>query len=225
MNTNEKRWAIYVPGPDEYHAMPSHEAAELAARQHNSSGCIEHIAELTGMEQPRLLASVCEWPFDADGHADELADALNEARAAALQRIAAAAGVESADPGRVADIVCAALESPFGRHGFSGLVCHMMRASDELAAGAEALGAAVNRHAEALEEFACAENDDDDELVFPFVILLDEAESHLTECHERVVRQAQRYGRRAERVRSAITGYQSDRAADALARLGDGAAK
>jgi hypothetical protein len=69
---NEKLWAIYVPGPDGYHAMPSRDAAELAARQHNNSGCIEHIAERLGMERDVLLVSVCEWPFDADDHAAEL---------------------------------------------------------------------------------------------------------------------------------------------------------
>jgi hypothetical protein len=72
MKTSEKLWAIYVPGPDEYHAMPSREAAEIAARQHNNSGCIEHIAERLGMERDVLLVSVCEWPFDADDHAAEL---------------------------------------------------------------------------------------------------------------------------------------------------------
>lgn len=84
MKTSEKLWAIYVPGPDEYHAMPSREAAEIAARQHNNSGCIEHIAEQLGMEPKSLLVSVCEWPGDADDHAEELADARHEASAAAL---------------------------------------------------------------------------------------------------------------------------------------------
>ena len=54
---NEELWAIYVPGPDEYHAMPSRDAAELAAHQHNNSGCIEHIAEQFGMERGVLRVS------------------------------------------------------------------------------------------------------------------------------------------------------------------------
>lgn len=82
---NEKLWAIYVPGPDEYHAMPSRDAAELAAHQYNNSGCIEHIAERLGMERDVLRVTVCEWPGDADDHAAELMEVCApDAESAAL---------------------------------------------------------------------------------------------------------------------------------------------
>ena len=49
---NEKLWAIYVPGPDEYHAMPSRDAAELAAHQHNNSGCVTTFYVRAGHDAP-----------------------------------------------------------------------------------------------------------------------------------------------------------------------------
>lgn len=72
-------YALFVPGPDEYHAAPSKDLADYMAAQHNAA-----MAEFfeknpdylkrwdTTPEQ--LQAVVREWPFDADEHTEQLAE-------------------------------------------------------------------------------------------------------------------------------------------------------
>ena len=65
-------WAIHIPGPDEFHAAPSKEAAEHMAAMHNKA-MQEYITKnkLTwGIEM--ITALVAAWPYDAESHATAL---------------------------------------------------------------------------------------------------------------------------------------------------------
>ena len=67
-------WAIYIPGPDEYHAAPSKEAAEHMADRHTKA-MQEYIAKnkLTwGIET--ITAHVAQWPYDFESHVQELTE-------------------------------------------------------------------------------------------------------------------------------------------------------
>ena len=70
-------WAVYVPGPDEYLAMPSEHAARGFAARHNAAMARKsEFARMTGalgLGAEQLAVVACHWPFDATGHAAELA--------------------------------------------------------------------------------------------------------------------------------------------------------
>ena len=72
MDDNEKLWAIFVPGPDDIWAMPSKMAAEDAVNRNNSA--ID--SEEWPFPELRLTckASVIEWPYDGESHAESLND-------------------------------------------------------------------------------------------------------------------------------------------------------
>lgn len=69
----KKLYAIHIPGPDEYHAAPSDEAAKHMAEKHNAA-----MQEwLLGRDDkhglaPMTVAQVAEWPFGPDSHAEEV---------------------------------------------------------------------------------------------------------------------------------------------------------
>lgn len=69
-------WAIHVPGPEEYHAAPSREAAQQMAVRHNAA-MSEYLArrqtELS-VSTASITATAVPWPFDAESHAEEIAD-------------------------------------------------------------------------------------------------------------------------------------------------------
>lgn len=65
-------WGIHIPGPDEFHAAPSKEAAEHMAAMHNKA-MQEYVAKnnLTwGLDM--ITAHVAAWPSNAESHATEL---------------------------------------------------------------------------------------------------------------------------------------------------------
>lgn len=70
-----KLFAIYIPGPCEYHAAPSEAAAKHMAEKHNSA-----MQEwLLGSDDkhglaPMTMAQVAEWPFGPEAHAEEVKD-------------------------------------------------------------------------------------------------------------------------------------------------------
>lgn len=69
-------WAIHIPGPDEYHAAPSEDAANQMAKRHNDA-MAEYLAKHPLTEAAPSMASITAtsvpWPFDAESHAEELA--------------------------------------------------------------------------------------------------------------------------------------------------------
>lgn len=69
-----KPWAIFVPGPDEYHAAPSEAAAKHMVDKHNAA-IRDYVAKSKLDWAPDLLeAEPIEWPFDAAAHSAELAE-------------------------------------------------------------------------------------------------------------------------------------------------------
>jgi len=69
-----KQWSIYIPGPDEYHAAPSEAAAKHMAKRHNDAMkdyCAKNKLDW-GLDM--ITAEVAEWPFEAEGHTEELKD-------------------------------------------------------------------------------------------------------------------------------------------------------
>lgn len=77
----DQLWCIHVPGPDDFYAAPSKEAAEALATRHNAA-MVKHWEELKMTKPPEvlrfyppiesLMARVCEWPFFAEDHAEAL---------------------------------------------------------------------------------------------------------------------------------------------------------
>lgn len=69
-------WAIFVPGPNEYQAMPSEQAAKDMATRHNAemAGSAEIVrqVEALGLSVQQLDVVACPWPRSADEHADDL---------------------------------------------------------------------------------------------------------------------------------------------------------
>lgn len=65
-------WALYVPGCDEVWAMVSRGAAVTAAIRHNRA-VVQRAAE-TGDRASEVYARAIEWPWDAETHAQCLAD-------------------------------------------------------------------------------------------------------------------------------------------------------
>jgi len=79
-DTTEKLWCIYIPGPDDLHAAPSHEVAEQMAACHNAAmkeffdRNPEKLADWA-LTVDQCKAQVIEWPHGADEHAENLARA------------------------------------------------------------------------------------------------------------------------------------------------------
>ena len=68
---------IFVPGPNEYHAMPDMETATDMVARHNAA--LENEPEMRGMitrlglDPEQMKSSVCKWPYSDDEHAEDLA--------------------------------------------------------------------------------------------------------------------------------------------------------
>ncbi len=73
-----KLWAIYVPGPDEFHAAPSEAIAIQMAAKHNAAmaGWHSKNPDTTGMGPSieSTTAVVELWPSDEESHAEDLKD-------------------------------------------------------------------------------------------------------------------------------------------------------
>lgn len=72
----DKLWALFVPGPDEYHAAPSEAIARQIAALHNNwlkSDGIHAMAALD-LNFEQVEAIVVEWPFGAEEHAEDVAE-------------------------------------------------------------------------------------------------------------------------------------------------------
>ena len=76
--------AIFVPGPNEYHAMPDMETAADMAARHNAA--LENEPELRGMitrlglDPEKMKSMVCKWPYSDAEHAEDLAVFLKNIR-------------------------------------------------------------------------------------------------------------------------------------------------
>ena len=76
MTTNEKieanadltLWCVHVLGPDDVHAMPSHDAAVISARELNKA--IHGKAEAP--EDILCFAYAAPWPHSAEAHAEDM---------------------------------------------------------------------------------------------------------------------------------------------------------
>lgn len=65
-------WAIYISGPDEYHAAPNEESAKHMADLHIAA-MQEYITKNNlNWAAEIITAEVVEWPYDAKEHAAEL---------------------------------------------------------------------------------------------------------------------------------------------------------
>ena len=68
--------AIFVPGPDEYHAMPDMETATDMASRHNDA--LENEPKMRdmitrlGLDPEQMKCSVCKWPYSDAEHAEDL---------------------------------------------------------------------------------------------------------------------------------------------------------
>ena len=71
--TEQKLWAMHVPGPDDVFAMPSEESAHEAVAKHNKAVTEMGLAERFGVTQEQVSARVIEWPHSAESHAESLA--------------------------------------------------------------------------------------------------------------------------------------------------------
>ena len=77
--TQPALYAIFVPGPDEYHAAPSEGLAHYMATQHNAAMAEffeknpEYLTRWNTTPE-QLNAEVRAWPFDADEHAEQIAE-------------------------------------------------------------------------------------------------------------------------------------------------------
>lgn len=69
-------WAIYVPGPDEYYAMPSERVAREMAVRHNTAMAgsvgVAGMMESLGLSVEQVSAFAVVWPYSAEDHADDL---------------------------------------------------------------------------------------------------------------------------------------------------------
>lgn len=68
-------WAIHIPGPDEYYAAPSEEAAKYMAKRHNeamSAYFEKNPPNEFSVPIESALATPVKWPFDAESHDEEM---------------------------------------------------------------------------------------------------------------------------------------------------------
>lgn len=67
-----KLFAIYIPGPDEYHPAPSEAAARHMAERHMAA-MKDYIAKnQLEWASESITAEVVEWPFDPEDHAEDI---------------------------------------------------------------------------------------------------------------------------------------------------------
>lgn len=68
-----KLWSIYISGMDEYHSAPSEASAKHMAEKHNAAmaAYFERHPEMQDM-MGMGIASVAEWPFEAEDHAEDI---------------------------------------------------------------------------------------------------------------------------------------------------------
>ncbi|KGM50681.1 hypothetical protein [Pseudooceanicola atlanticus] len=67
-NANLTLWCVHVLGPDDVHAVPSHDAAVIGARELNKA--IHGKAEAP--EDILCFAYAAPWPHSAEAHAEDL---------------------------------------------------------------------------------------------------------------------------------------------------------
>jgi hypothetical protein len=76
---SEKLWALFVPGPDDLYPAPSEAVARQMADKHNAA--VEEYLALKANDVSDYVrkglsespAKAIEWPYDAAGHARQLA--------------------------------------------------------------------------------------------------------------------------------------------------------
>ena len=73
-----KLWALLIPGPDDLWAMPSKEAAEAAAKQHNSAVDSDNWPLKGTVQRSMCYATAVEWPYSAEEHAESIENELPE---------------------------------------------------------------------------------------------------------------------------------------------------
>jgi hypothetical protein len=71
MSANNRLWAILIQGPNDVWAMPSEAAAFDAIAKHNAA--VDSVSwPLKDVPKSDCYASVIEWPYSAEEHAEEL---------------------------------------------------------------------------------------------------------------------------------------------------------
>lgn len=73
--STETLWAIHIPGPDDYHAAPSKEAAQHMADKHNAAMAeyLESHPMTSGLPPECIMATATPWTDSAANHAEEMA--------------------------------------------------------------------------------------------------------------------------------------------------------
>lgn len=71
-NANLTLWCVHVLGPDDLHAMPTHEAAVVSAREMNHALYSKVVARTD--DDVLCFAYAAPWPHSADAHAGSLAE-------------------------------------------------------------------------------------------------------------------------------------------------------
>ncbi len=77
MQKQSELLAIFVPGPDEYHAMPDMETATDMVARHNAvlenEPKMRDMITRLGLDPEQMKSLVCKWPYSDAGHAKDLA--------------------------------------------------------------------------------------------------------------------------------------------------------
>ena len=77
MQKQSELLAIFVPGPNEYHAMPDMETATDMVARHNAA--LENEPKMRdmitrlGLDPEQMKSSACKWPYSDAEHAEDLA--------------------------------------------------------------------------------------------------------------------------------------------------------
>lgn len=73
--STETLWAIHIPGPDDYHAAPSKDAAQHMADKHNEAMAMFFKSHPITSDLPAecVMAGLKPWPGSAADHAKEIA--------------------------------------------------------------------------------------------------------------------------------------------------------
>ena len=73
MQKQDELLAIFVPGPNEYYAMPDMEAAARHNAALENEPKMRDMITRLGLDPEQMKSSVCKWPYSDAEHAEDLA--------------------------------------------------------------------------------------------------------------------------------------------------------